>query len=617
MIPAQLIRIKALDQTKSAFKSVNAGLGSVASKVFNLQNALIGLAGVAGFGYMIKSSLSATDALAKTASKIGTTTDALSKLHHASTLSGVSTDTMNMALQRFTRRVSEASKGTGEAVGALRELGINANDIQRLPLDQRMIVLANAFGDVTSESDKLRLAFKLFDSEGAGLINMLNNGADGLSAMFDEAEDLGLVMRQMSANGVERASDAMYKLTSIASGLFSQFSASLAPAIEFTANALKNILVDTGKTAGGFKALGDYLAIGFIDSLIKGLESFQDLINEMGKGVSKLSYLYKTLTFGFSDDEKKNKLLTEQRNNVANLIAAYQKLDGGRYGIEMVKMLTDARNSLKGTGIELPKIEDADFLEKMQGIAITLMNTSTALGSDAPFSVNFSKIIKLLKDGKGAIGDLDFSAFVPDETEVTKLTQFSDMIKGLTKDIPDLGESMKDITRGAMDGFTQAFSDAITGAKNFGESIKDLAKSVVDSLIKMLVQYYITKPLFDAISGSFGGGSTSSGTSYQADSVVGSLSYGGTVSAGQPYKVGERGAEMFIPNSNGAIVSSDNLGGGSGVVINQTINLSTGVAQTVKAEVMNMMPQIARTTKQAVLDSRQRGGAYSRGLVGA
>ena len=74
---------------------------------------------------------------------------------------------------------------------------------------------------------------------------------------------------------------------------------------------------------------------------------------------------------------------------------------------------------------------------------------------------------------------------------------------------------------------------------------------------------------------------------------------------------------MFIPNSNGAIVSSDNLGGSSGVVINQTINLSTGVAQTVKAEVMNMMPQIANQTKQAVLDSRQRGGAYSRNLVGA
>lgn len=616
MIPAQIIRIKALDQTKKAFSSVTVSLGKVASKVFNLQNALIGLAGVAGFGYMVKQSLNATDALAKTASKIGTTTDALSKLHHASQLSGVSTDTMNMALQRFTRRTSEASKGTGEAVGALRELGISADDIQRLPLDQRMIVLAGAFGNVKNESDKLRLAFKLFDSEGAGLINMLNNGADGLSAMFSEAEDLGLVMRQMSANGVEKASDAMYKLTSIASGLFSQFSASLAPAIEFTANALKNILVDTGKTAGGFKALGDYLAIGFIEALIKGLTLFESTINAISQGVNNLSHLYKTLTFGFSDDEKKNKLLLEQRSNVASLISAYQKLDGGGYGIEMVRMLTKARDSLKGTGIELPKINDADFLEKMQAIAVTLMDTSTELGSDAPFAVNFKGIIDLLKNGKTAIGEMDFSAFTPKENDITKLTQFKDMIKDLTGNIPELKDSIKDITRNAMDGFTQSFTDAITGAKNFSDSIKSLAKSVVDSLIKMLVQFYITKPLFDAIGSSFGG-SSSGGTSYQADSIVGTGSYGGSVSAGQPYKVGERGAELFIPNSNGAIVSSDNLGGGAGVVINQTINLSTGVAQTVKAEVMNMMPQIASRTKQAVLDSRQRGGAYGRNLVGA
>ena len=461
-----------------------------------------------------------------------------------------------------------------------------------------MIVLANAFGDVTSESDKLRLAFKLFDSEGAGLINMLNNGADGLSAMFDEAEDLGLVMRQMSANGVERASDAMYKLTSIASGLFSQFSASLAPAIEFTANALKDILVDTGKTAGGFKSLGDYLALGFINSLITGLTYFESTINAISQGVSNLSHLYKTLTFGFSDDEKKNKALLEQRSNVASLISAYQKLDGGGYGTELTSMFADTVESLSGTDIELPKLNDKDFLQKMQGIAISLMDASTEFGDDAPFSVNFKSIIALLEQGKGAIGSMDFSAFVPDETEVTKLTQFSDMIKDLTKDIPDLGESMKDITRGAMDGFTQAFSDAITGAKNFGESIKDLAKSVVDSLIKMLVQYYITKPLFDAIGGYFSGGSSSgsnTAVNYQGySSMTGMASYGGSVSAGQPIKVGERGAEMFIPNSNGAIVSSDNLGGGSGVVINQTINLSTGVAQTVKAEVMNMMPQIAK-----------------------
>lgn len=616
MIPAQIIRIKALDQTKKAFRSVNAGLASVASKVFNLQNALIGLAGVAGFGYLIKSSLNATDALAKTASKIGTTTDALSRLHHASQLSGVSTDTMNMALQRFTRRVSEASKGTGEAVGALRELGINAFDIQKLPLDQRMLVLANAFGEVASESDKLRLAFKLFDSEGAGLINMLNNGADGLSEMFDEAEDLGLVMRQMSANGVERASDAMYKLTSIGKGLFSQFSASLAPAIEFTANALRKVLVDTGKSAGGFKALGDYLATGFVNALITGLTSFQDTINAIGKGVSQLSYLYKTMTFGFSDDEKKNKLLLEQRSQVSQLIRAYQDLDGtmGSGNTNMLRLLRDARNVLEGTGIELPKLNDKDFLAKLQNIAISLMDTSTEMDDSSPFSVSFKSVIDLLKSAKGAIGDLDFSDFVPDDSDIGGLTSFEDAIKGITSATPTLKESLVDVTKSAIDGITQSFTDGITGAKKFGDAFKDMAKGIVDSLVKLMVQYMIVQPLFNALGTSMGFDMKALGFQPTVKDVN---SYGGSVSAGQATIVGERGREVFIPNSNGAIVSSDNLGGGSGVVINQTINLSTGVAQTVKAEVMNMMPQIANQTKQAVLDSRQRGGAYGRNLVGA
>ena len=52
-------------------------------------------------------------------------------------------------------------------------------------------------------------------------------------------------------------------------------------------------------------------------------------------------------------------------------------------------------------------------------------------------------------------------------------------------------------------------------------------------------------------------------------------------------------------------------GGSSGVVVNQTINVSTGVQQTVRAEVMGLMPQIAAASKGAVLDAKRRGGAYA------
>ena len=55
-----------------------------------------------------------------------------------------------------------------------------------------------------------------------------------------------------------------------------------------------------------------------------------------------------------------------------------------------------------------------------------------------------------------------------------------------------------------MNTFTQAFTDGVTGAKKFSDAMRSMAKAVVDSLIKMLVQYYITKPLFDAISAGIG-----------------------------------------------------------------------------------------------------------------
>ena len=52
--------------------------------------------------------------------------------------------------------------------------------------------------------------------------------------------------------------------------------------------------------------------------------------------------------------------------------------------------------------------------------------------------------------------------------------------------------------------------------------------------------------------------------------------------------------------------------GGDTVTINQNINVTTGVQQTVRAEVMGLMPQIAEASKAAVLDAKRRGGAFGK-----
>ena len=61
---------------------------------------------------------------------------------------------------------------------------------------------------------------------------------------------------------------------------------------------------------------------------------------------------------------------------------------------------------------------------------------------------------------------------------------------------------------------------------------------------------------------------------------------------------------------------ADGMGrGGGGVVVNQVINISTGVQQTVRAEIRQLMPQIADSAKAAVSDAKRRGGSYGRAFA--
>ena len=91
---------------------------------------------------------------------------------------------------------------------------------------------------------------------------------------------------------------------------------------------------------------------------------------------------------------------------------------------------------------------------------------------------------------------------------------------------------------------------------------------------------------------------------------------GGTVQQGRPELVGERGPELFVPNSAGSIRTNADtkktMSGGGGVSVVQNLNFAVGVTNTVRAEVMNMLPAIQQSTVQAVADAKQRGGKFSK-----
>ena len=590
------IVISALDKTAKGFKSATRGIKAVAGSVLNLKTALAG----AAFTVLIRQSLLATDSLAKTAAKIGTTTEALGALRYAADLTGVATQTMDMALQRFTRRTAEAAAGTGEAKGAIKELGINAQELNRMPLDKRMIVLADAFEKVQSESDRLRLAFKLFDSEGAALVNTLSQGSDGLKEMLGEARLLGLTMSSSAAKGVEDTVDSLTRLKSLFKGVTDQTVAAFAPAIEMIVERFTGFLQRSIEVKGGIEAFARSLAVDLIAGIQAALSGIEDMTNGFivlyNEAIKTKNNIKDLFGIGLKDVEQYNeeiKALKEQIEGVKNMpnISVDVQLKTVDRLMARLQNVIDLRNEAADNGTQL----------------IGKVSWADALNAD----------LEELKKSLTEVSEVIPNAFVP------ALQSVSDIqigFKSWSDSLPSMEENLQSLTKQGLEGLTDALTAGITGAANFADAIKSMAKSVVDSLIKMLVQKYIVDAAFGFITKSIAGfGQSTSNIAGHAD-FVGPMqpkALGGPVQGKSPYLVGERGPELFIPNSSGNIIPNNKMGGGSGVVVNQTINVTTGIQSTVRAEIAGLMPQIAQAAKGAVADARVRGGNFSRAMVGA
>jgi len=271
------IRFEGQDLTNKAISSLNRNLNQAGKAIGNIQRSLGGMtaalgaaAGAAGFGLMARNALQTADALSKTSRKLGVTASELFKFQTQANLAGISTDTANMALQRFVRRTAEAAQGTGEAKNALIELGVNAREIQNLPLAERMKVLADAFAGVQNPADRLRLAFKLFDSEGASMVNMLEGGREPLEETERRMRELGLEIDNNSLPAIEEFNDSLDLMQRQVQVAMIDGLGDSIPVMQDVADKLAALIKPM--TQGLLKGL-DYLLTN-IDTITKGLKYF-------------------------------------------------------------------------------------------------------------------------------------------------------------------------------------------------------------------------------------------------------------------------------------------------------------------------------------------------------
>lgn len=171
-----------------------------------------------------------------------------------------------------------------------------------------------------------------------------------------------------------------------------------------------------------------------------------------------------------------------------------------------------------------------------------------------------------------------------------------------------IGRSMEDAMLSAVDGTMKA-KDAFRVMA--GDIIKELYRVFVVKKITGFVSSFIADPAM------FGGmsGPTNVRGSSPVPKLRGSFAGGGyTGNGARAGGMDGRGGFMAMLHPNETVVDHTK-GQGGGVVVNQTINVSTGVQQTVRTEIKSLMPQIAESAKSAVMDAKRRGGSYGRAFA--
>lgn len=215
------------------------------------------------------------DEFFKLSQKTGVSVEALTALDYAAKLSDVTTEGLTKALQKLSVAMFDTQVNGQEGSAALKALGVSAADAhgQIRPTEAVLLDLAEKFATMPDGADKAALAVKLFGKEGLAIIPFLNQGREGITALMEEAQRLGLVMSEDVARASEVFNDNLTRLSAIFEGVQRQIGAAVIPILaDFTEQVIL-AQTETGSFSNELQRItaNREATITFLESVASGL----------------------------------------------------------------------------------------------------------------------------------------------------------------------------------------------------------------------------------------------------------------------------------------------------------------------------------------------------------
>jgi hypothetical protein len=209
---------------------------------------------------MTKRGLEAVDAQAKLARQLNTTTESMATLSRAGQLSGVAMDKITTSAKQLDVALGRASQGGNAQAQVFDRLGLSAEQLAGVPLDQRITKINEAIRKNIPAVEQASVAAELFGTRNAAAMMSLDSAAMERAAR--EAKVFGLAISDIDAAKVENANDSFSRFGMMLEGITKQMAIQVAPILDL----IGEMFFNAAEEAGG---LGNKVETVF-DDMIKG-----------------------------------------------------------------------------------------------------------------------------------------------------------------------------------------------------------------------------------------------------------------------------------------------------------------------------------------------------------
>ncbi len=196
MIVRELVGLLRLQSNPQDFNRAESGMSKIIGFAKAAGTAFAGLKLAQWIKGVANETAKLGDQFDKMSLRTGVASTTLQELSHAAQLSGTSIEAVEVSIKTLARAQDEAATGAAEYADEFKRLGVDVKktDGTLKSFDEILPEIAGGLKGLKTDTERAAVASKLFGRSGTQLLPMLKDGADGLRAMMQEAQELGGVI---------------------------------------------------------------------------------------------------------------------------------------------------------------------------------------------------------------------------------------------------------------------------------------------------------------------------------------------------------------------------------------------------------------------------------------